>query len=109
MDEKEILRKASELGFMIHDTHVYREYERLSSEVNRNPDTRLLLEDYSKLAADISSRESSGQPVDDYEKDELRDLVEQIRQEDVLVEFIQARDRYIALLEEIHSSLTAKE
>ncbi len=109
MDEKEILRKASELGFMIHGTLVYREYERLSGEVNRNPDARLLLEDYSRIAADISSRESSGQQVDDYEKDELRELVEQIKEEELLVEFIQARDRYISLLESIQSSLIAKE
>ncbi len=106
MDESLILRKASELGFMIHETRVYREYSRLSAEIEKDPDLRMLLEDYSRLAMEISTRERSGVMVEDFEKDELRELVEKIHDEEKLVEFLRARDLYIALLDRIRVSLT---
>ena len=109
MDESLILRKASELGFMIHETRVYREFERLSLEIEKEPDARMLLEDYSRLAAEISTREKSGAMVEDFEKDELRDLVERIHDEEKLLEYLRARDSYIALLDRIRISLTGKE
>lgn len=109
MDESLILRKASELGFMIHETRVYREYDRLSSEIEKDPDLRMLLEDYGRLAMEISTRERSGAMVEDFEKDELRELVERIHDEEKLVEFLRARDLYIALLDRIRVSLTGGE
>ena len=105
MDVTPILQKAAEVGRMIRRTTIYTGYVRLRDEVNGDPRAKSLMDEYTRMAGEIAMRERSGDFVEDFEKDELRELVERIGEDELLVDYIHARDMYIMLLENVRNSL----
>ena len=102
---EEILQAASELGLMIKETDIYQSFAQVSAKVNEDDEALVLLQEYSRTAEEIQAREKTGQPVEVFEKDRFQELVEALKANALLMEFIEHRDRYIAFLSSVQNAL----
>jgi len=103
-----IIEKANELGLLIRKTNVFENFEHLSKKLDSDLISKSLLDEYTKYAEILHHRETSGDIIEDYEKEKLKNLSIQIKDNDFLLEFVTARDKYIDLLVSIQESIREK-
>lgn len=106
---EEILKKAVELGLMIKGTDAFKDFETLSSEIEKDEDASALLKKYNEIAETIQIKHESGEAVEKYEQEMFRALTETVKGNNLLTLYLQARDRYVGLLMKIHESISGME
>jgi len=102
---EEILQAASELGLMIKDTDIYQSFAQMSAKVNEDDEARALLQEYSRTAEEIQTKEQSGIPIEVFEKNRFQELVDALKASDLLMQFFEHRDRYIEFLSTVQNAL----
>ena len=106
---RHILEIANELGHMIKETDIYRNFELASEKLELQPNLLKLLEEYEVCMQIIHERQSSGDVVEKFELDNLRELTKDVSENDLLMEFIKAKDEYVKLLTMIQEAVTESE
>lgn len=102
---KDILDKANELGLLIRETEQYRDFREAAQELEGDPSSKKLLEEFSRKSGELKVREQAGDIIENFERDELHVLGEEISHNEIILGYLEARDGYIALLEGVQRSL----
>jgi cell fate (sporulation/competence/biofilm development) regulator YlbF (YheA/YmcA/DUF963 family) len=103
--KSEILKEADLLGKMLQQTEVFQEFSHIQDEFQGNTESRENLLLYSSLAQDIKNRQAEGEVVEPGEFERLRELADTVSADPLSMNYLQARDRYVELLESIQNSL----
>ncbi len=106
---EEILKLAKELGIMLRSTDLYCNLMSISKELNSDKGSKDLFEEYVSFAENIRQREIDGDIIEAYEKERLNDLSSLVRNNELIVRYIEAKNRYIELLEKIQNEVSADE
>jgi cell fate (sporulation/competence/biofilm development) regulator YlbF (YheA/YmcA/DUF963 family) len=101
----EILAKASELGLLIKETEAYINFEKLGAVIENNREASVLLKKYNEIAETIQQKQAAGFVLEKYEQERFRELSEAVISNELLMEFLKSREKYIELLSEIHKAL----
>lgn len=101
----EILAKANELGLLIQRTEAARVFHEMSTRVERDRESSLLLEKYNELAETLRIKQESGYIIENFEAEQFARLSESVMSDDLLREYISARDRYMDMLVKINEQL----
>ena len=102
---KDILNKANELGLLIRETDQYRDFREAAQELEEDPASKKLLEEFSRMSGEMKAREQAGDIIENFERDELHALGEEISHNEIILGYLEARDGYIALLEGVQRAL----
>lgn len=102
---KEILEKANELGLLIKGTKAYNRFEDLNKMVENDREASLLLKKYNEVAETLQQKQGAGFTLEKYEQEKFREISGAVASNDLLLEYLKAREVYIELLSSIHSAL----
>lgn len=103
---EEILEKANDLGLLIKKTEAARDFREKSSLVESSSDASLLLKQYNELAETLRVKQEAGFIIESYETEQFALLSEAVLSDDILREYISARDRYMEMLIVINNQLS---
>jgi cell fate (sporulation/competence/biofilm development) regulator YlbF (YheA/YmcA/DUF963 family) len=106
---EEILKKANELGKMLRETEVYSQYEKLSADLEADQDSRGLMDEYLNLFEEMHKKELSGGAIEVHEKEKLAEVQKRVSENHLIVEYIDAKNRYVNLLMEIQKSVSGED
>ena len=101
----DILKTANELGIMIQDTEVYKNFQRMLLKLDKNEDAVRTLESYTSYAEELQVRRKNGDIIEAYEEERMDELKKAVRDSELLMQFIGARDAYMDLLLQIHTAI----
>jgi len=105
----EIRKTAKELGMMIRNTKVYRDYDKYMRELENNPELSGLLSDYEVRAGMLSMRQKSGETLAPFEIEEIREITRRINEEDQIMQYLNAREQYLGLIMKVQEELKKTE
>jgi len=105
---EDILIKANELGLLIKKTDACRNFEKLSAEIEQDDDASSLLQKYNEIAETIQKKQESGDTVEKYEQEMFKALTDTVTGNNLILEYLKARDIYIDLLMKIHNSISGE-
>jgi len=101
----DILKTANELGVMIQDTEVYKHFQKMLLKLDKNEEAVRMLESYTSYAEELQVRRKNGDIIEAYEKERMSELTNAVRDSELLMQFIDARDAYMDLLMQIHTAI----
>jgi cell fate (sporulation/competence/biofilm development) regulator YlbF (YheA/YmcA/DUF963 family) len=102
---EEILKKADELGILIRDSDVFKEFENLNTEVEKNSAASLLLKQYNEMAKDFQQKQECGFPIEKFEQERFKEISNAVKSNKILFKYIKARDKYLEFLTDIQKEL----
>ncbi len=103
---EEILKSADELGLLIQDTDAYRQYRRLEEIIEADPERAGLLSRYEEDLRVMEARRARADIIENFEIESLGELADMIRDDPLIMEYLEAKKEYVYLLEEINGALT---
>lgn len=103
---EEILAKADELGLIIKQTDVYIRFEKLNTEVENNKEASLILKKYNEIAETLQQKQNAGFTLEKFEQERFREISATVASNELLLEYLKAREDYINLLMDIHKELS---
>ncbi len=106
---EEIIKQANDLGLMIKGTDVYKKYVEVVQKLDKEEESRKLLEEFVKLNEQVQQKEHSGQPVEVEEKQKLEELSAKVSENELLKEFISAQTYYMNLMMQIQKTISEPE
>lgn len=106
---EEIIKQANDLGLMIKGTDVYKRYVEVVQKLDKEEESRNLLEEFIKLNEQVQQKEYSSQPVEVEEKQKLEELSAKVSENELLKEFISAQTYYMNLMMQIQKSISEPE
>ncbi len=98
---EEILKKANELGMILKKSGIYSNYEKLSAELEADPDSKTLLEEYLNLFEEMHKKEAGGGIIEVEEKEKLAEIQKRVSENRLIIEYIDAKNSYVNILMEI--------
>ena len=101
----EILNTANELGLLIKETEIYSTFQGLFSQLESDPASQKLLQEYLQVKENLHQQELTGNASEIHEIDKLKRLYDLVSANRVILDFLDARDSYINLLSEIQNSI----
>ena len=102
-----ILAKADELGNLIRDTEIYRNFKRMSGMLSEDAGATRLFQEYLQMSGSLKERQDRGDIIEKYETDELKNLLDIISENDIIMQYVGAQKEYIDLLEKIHQEIVS--
>ncbi len=106
---EEIIKQANDLGLMIKGTDVYKRYVEVVQKLDKEEESRNLLEEFIKLNEQVQQKEYSSQPVEVEEKQKLEELSAKVSENELLKEFISAQTYYMNLMMQIQKAISEPE
>jgi len=100
-----ILKQAGELGRLIRETEIYRNYTSLSESLNADSDTAKLFDEYVILARAIKERQDRADIIEKYEFENLESLGRIVAGNEIIMLFLEAQKEYLDLLTRIQEEL----
>lgn len=100
-----ILKQAGELGRLIRDTEIYRNYNSLSESLNADSESAKLFDDYVILARAIKERQDRADIIEKYEFENLESLGRIVAGNETIMMFLEAQKEYLDLLTRIQEEL----
>jgi cell fate (sporulation/competence/biofilm development) regulator YlbF (YheA/YmcA/DUF963 family) len=101
-----ILKQAQELGRLIRDTGVYRNYIAMSESINADGDAVKLLEEYTNLSRSIKERQDMSDIIEKFEFENVESLAGMISENEIIMRFLEAQKEYLDLLTRIQDELS---
>jgi cell fate (sporulation/competence/biofilm development) regulator YlbF (YheA/YmcA/DUF963 family) len=107
MDEamNDILLQAEELGRLIHDTDVYRDYISISESLNADGESVRLLEEYMTLSRSLKERQDMSDIIEKYEFENMESLAGLVSENETIIAYLKAQKEYLGLLKRIQEEL----
>lgn len=102
----EILKKAEELGRLIQDTGIYRNYITISESLNADGDAVKLLDEYMNLSRSIKERQDLSDIIEKYEFENVESLAGMVSQNETIMMYLEAQKKYLDLLTRIQDELS---
>lgn len=102
-----LLEKASELGQLLRETEEYSEYSRLQKEADDDEYASSLLKNYEEEVAHIQEYRKKSMEPPKHELQRLEEMTRSLQSNDLLAQYLAAREKYARLLEEVQRELSA--
>ncbi|MBP7736643.1 MAG: YlbF family regulator [Spirochaetes bacterium] len=100
-----ILKQAVELGRLIRDTEIYRNYTSLSESLLADADSARLFDEYVNLVRTIKERQERADIIEKYEFENLESLGRIVSGNETIMMFLEAQKEYLDLLTRIQEEL----
>ena len=101
-----ILQQAEELGRLIHDTGIYRNYIAMTESLNADVDAVRLLDEYTNLCRSIQERQAMSDIIEQYEFENAETLAGLVSENETIMEYLEAQKKYLELLTKIQEELS---
>lgn len=102
---EEILARAEDLGRLIRNTEIYRNYIRLSELLQSDGDAIKLLDEYTRFSKEIKERQDLGDIVEKFEIENAKNLAAMVSENDAIMKYLAAQKEYLGLLYRIQEEL----
>jgi cell fate (sporulation/competence/biofilm development) regulator YlbF (YheA/YmcA/DUF963 family) len=102
---EEILKKAEELGRLIRDTDIYRDFQRASESLHADADADKLFDDFIKISKYVSDRQEMGDIIEKFEIENIKSMSEMVSGNDMIVRYMKAQQEYLDLILMIQKEL----
>lgn len=106
---EEIMNKANELGHLLRETNIYQEFDRLTQEFEADSEAKELLQQYEEKGVQIEQRQKIGDIIENYEIEEIKELAQQINDNDLIMEYLRAKEEYASLLGTIQQAISVND
>ena len=103
---EEIMAKADELGRLIRNTEIYKNFQRLSGLLRADPDAANFFDEYLRLSGSIKERQDRGDTIESYEMEHLKNMRDLISANELILRYTEARQDYLDLLVEIRNQIS---
>jgi cell fate (sporulation/competence/biofilm development) regulator YlbF (YheA/YmcA/DUF963 family) len=100
-----ILQQAEELGRLIQDTAIYRNYISMYESLNADRDAAKLLDEYTSLCRTIKERQDMADIIEKFEFENVESLAGLVTQNETIMGFLEAQKKYLDLLTKIQGEL----
>jgi cell fate (sporulation/competence/biofilm development) regulator YlbF (YheA/YmcA/DUF963 family) len=102
---EEILAKAEELGRLIKNTGIYRNFQRSYGMLQKDPDATALFKEYLRVSGMMKERQDLGDTIEKYEVEQYKNLMDMITADDLIMDYLNAQQEYLDLLVEIQNQI----
>ncbi len=106
---EEILALADELGNLIKNTEIYQNYQYISSLLQADPEATKLFNEYMQLSSSLQGRQSRGDIIEKYETENLKNILDLISANDLIMQYLKAQQEYLNLLIQIQNEISNNE
>jgi cell fate (sporulation/competence/biofilm development) regulator YlbF (YheA/YmcA/DUF963 family) len=100
-----ILHKAEELGRLIRETDIYRDYQRESETLNSDAEAKKLFDDFMKISKYVSDRQEMGDIIEKFEIENIKSMSTLVSGNDVIMRYMKAQQEYLELILMIQKEL----
>lgn len=100
------LEKAEELGVAIINSEEYRNFDEMQDKLDNNPGALDLIKKFQARQRDVFERYRSGRPSSDELMKELNDLQKVMLENEVIKDYIVAKQNVEKLLNSVNQTLT---
>jgi len=102
---KEILETATELGLLIKDTDVWKNFDEMSQILEENTESKNLMNEFNIITEEHHRRRTAGDIIESYEEKNRLEIMEKVKSDSILTKYITAREDYINMLTEIQEAM----
>ncbi len=106
---EEILSQAEELGRLIQNTEIYKNYIRMSELLHSDEEALKMLNDYTNCSREIKERQDRGDIVEKFEIEHVKSLAEMVSEHQAIMEYLNAQKDYLELLYSIQREISDAE
>ena len=103
---EKILQKANELGHLLKQHEIVRRFNELSDRLDRDPESKKLLDEFAQFSMEYQQLEQSGAPIEVETKQQLSQYEEKIKTNDLIAEFLATQSYYMALLTQVNEAIS---
>ncbi len=100
-----ILQQAEELGRLIKNTEIYRNYIAMSESLNADCDAVKLFDEYMNLCRTIKQRQDMSDIIEKFEFENMESLAGLVSENETIMRFLEAQKEYLDLLTRIQEEL----
>lgn len=104
---EDILAQSEELGQLIRNTDIYAEFSRLSELLHGDSESSGLFDEFISFSSEIKERQDSGDIIEKFEMEKLRELTEQAAGNETIVNYLNAQNAYLDLLLKIQKEINS--
>jgi cell fate (sporulation/competence/biofilm development) regulator YlbF (YheA/YmcA/DUF963 family) len=102
---KDILAKAQELGRLIKNTEIYRNFHRTHATLQKDTDAAALFKEYLRVSGMMKERQDTGDMIEKYEVEQYKILIDMVTANDLIMDYLNAQQKYLDLLVEIQNQI----
>lgn len=103
---EEILSQAGELGRLIQNTEIYRNFILMSGLLHADEEAVKILKDYGRFTKEIQERQDRGGIVEKFEIEYARSLADLVSEHEVIMKYLDAQKEYLELLYRIQGEIS---
>jgi cell fate (sporulation/competence/biofilm development) regulator YlbF (YheA/YmcA/DUF963 family) len=100
-----ILQKAEELGRLIRETDIYRDYHRASELLNADEEAKKLFDDFIAISKYVRDRQEMGDIIEKFEMENIKSMSTMVSDNDVIQNYLDAQQEYLDLILMIQKEL----
>ena len=101
----EILAQAEELGRLIMNTEIYRNFMHMSELLHSDSDAMKILDEFSRYSKEIKERQDVGDIVEKFEIENAKNFAGIISENEAIMNYLNAQKEYLDLLCKIQEEL----
>ncbi len=105
MTEKDILKKAEELGEAIRKSNEWKGFRKASEELKKNKSVQEQLKSLQEKEKLQDTKLKEGKAIEVSEKQEIKTLEKEISESSTFREFVKSENIYISLMEKIERAI----
>jgi len=102
---EEILNKANEIGLLIQETEVYKNFKMFSDKLDGDKESNSLYKNYIDMAENIYLREQRADVIENFEYEELKSLENQLKENELLLKYIDSKNKYVDFLIKVQKNI----
>ncbi len=95
---EEILKKAEELGRLLRETDIYRDFQDASGRLHADADAEKLLDDYIKVSKYIRERQEMGDIIEKFEIENIKSMSSLVSDNEMIMQYLRAQQEYLDLI-----------
>jgi cell fate (sporulation/competence/biofilm development) regulator YlbF (YheA/YmcA/DUF963 family) len=105
-DMEEILAQAGELGRLIQNSEIYKNFIRMSEIFHADGEAVKILNEYTSLSKEVKERQDRGDIVEKFEIEHVRGLADTVSEHEAVMKYLKAQKEYLELLYRIQGELS---
>jgi len=105
MGEKEVLRKAKQLGITIGKSKIWNDFNKATEKFKKDNKVQKLLKDLQEKEKKQKEKLKKGIPVEIEEKHDIKRLEKELSESKIFVNFITTENHYLSLMEKIEIAI----
>jgi len=105
MDLEKILEAASRLGHFLNQNEIVKRHQELSGKLEKDDDTRTLLDEYLEFTALFRQKEQDGKVIEVEEKQRFKELTEKVGANSLIKEFMATQAYYVDILRQVNEAI----